>query len=108
MAMPSLLIKCPSCGRRFRVKHTGETLEKTEVRPETITTVEPFESPGVLGGQEPGERVEGIDIEPGGGGFVEEKGQVEVEEDTYLESYVCKHCGYKWTQEVTKHKTLES
>lgn len=106
LAMPLFLIKCPSCGRRFRVKHTGERLENREIKSETITKSEL--TPGALSGEEPGEKIQSIEILPlpGAGSVLEEKEEAEVEEDTYTESYVCRHCGHKWTQKVTRHRRL--
>ena len=116
--MSTFFKKCPSCGRRFEVKHTGETLEKTEIKTETITRADalsrptdPLSNPGYVTERESLSRSDHIDIAPGGaggtvGGVAVGTEEVEVEEKTFLEAYKCSHCGYSWTEERVKDKEL--
>jgi ribosomal protein L37AE/L43A len=103
MPMPSQFWRCPSCGRRFGVRHTGEKLEKSEM---LTKTVKEFRSPAKRGGwrYETGDNVGYI-----GGPIpvVEQRRQIRVEEDTYEESYVCRNCGHRWTRTRVKEKRLD-
>ncbi len=100
--MSSLFKKCPNCGRRFEVEHTGEKLEKTEVKTENITVFEPLQKPGAIVGA----NVQTIEVIPGPGAVAKETRVVATEEDTFQESFTCKHCGYSWTQKKVREKEL--
>ncbi len=116
--MPTIFKKCPNCGRRFEVKHVGEKLEKSERQTETVETSRALSSPGApYVGRDYGDEsqeirdADSIDVQPGVGGtgfggIVRGKEDVAIEEDTYLESYKCSHCGHEWTEEVVKDKSL--
>jgi len=110
--LSNLFKKCPSCGRRFEVKHTGEVLLKSEKQTETIQTAHALSSPTnpYLGSgydQDRGEVADStIDIQPGNASVATGTEEVTVEEDTYQESYKCSHCGYEWTEDRVKDKAL--
>jgi hypothetical protein len=100
--MPALFKKCPSCGRRFEVKHTGEELEKHDVGEETLHIAIPLRPRGSLRYEAPGDR---INIRPAGSiGYGERKVTTEV--DTYNETYTCKNCGNQWTEKHVKSKRM--
>jgi hypothetical protein len=87
---------------RFRVKHTGEKLEKSETLTRTVTE---FRSPGKRGGWRY-ETGDNIDYIGGPVPEVEQRRQIRIEEDTYEESYMCKNCGHQWTEPRVMEKRL--
>ncbi|MDA4122863.1 MAG: hypothetical protein OK456_06770 [Thaumarchaeota archaeon] len=118
--MATLFKKCPSCGRRFEVKHIGEKLEKTEDRTETIQTAEALSDPvsppadwtpqseTYSSRRSDIANADTIEVEPGqaNASFAMGKEDIVIREDTYQETYRCSHCGYQWTEEHVKDKTL--
>ena len=87
--MATLFKKCPSCGKRFEVEHTGESVEKK------VDIVD--EEKIVSSGSVTGSYANGIPTGPAPNlptAMVAES----IEEDDYTETYKCKHCGYVWTE----------
>jgi transposase-like protein len=93
--MPTLFRKCPSCGKRFEVKHTGETVEK---KTEVVTEERTVSAPSVMAANSltlplnPSVNPQTVRVAES------------IEEDDYTEAYKCKHCGYSWTE---KHEEVE-
>ncbi len=100
--MPSLFGRCPSCGKRFGVKHTGEKLEKSETWTKTVNE---FRSPAKRGGWRYETR-DNIDYIGGPIPVVEQRRQIRIEENTYEESYACKNCGHQWAETRVKEKRI--
>lgn len=89
----ALFKKCPKCGKRFEVKHVGETVErKQELVPETKS----YLTPSGMASAYP------IPT-PGASTFKVEEA---IEEDTFTETYTCAHCGNVWTEMSEKTKDL--
>jgi rubredoxin len=102
IVVPTFLMKCPACGKRFDVVRKSESVEK---KIGTATTQESsFSSPmaeGVVdGGVYPVSEAEKISNSP----TVDVK--VPIEEDIYTETYTCKHCGHIWTETHEKDKVI--
>ena len=96
----ALLKKCPKCGKRFDVEHTTESVEKkkelvpeqTVSLPETmIAGVTPITVTNAPSSQRRMFQHETLR-----------------EEDDYMESYVCKRCGYTWTEMFEKTRDVGS
>ena len=100
--MPTFFKKCPSCGKRFEVKRTGEELERRDVSQETVRTTIPLRPRGSWRYEAPGDR---INIRPDGSTAYGER-RITREADTYDETYTCKHCGNRWTEKRVKKKQL--
>jgi len=86
--MPTVFKKCPNCGKRFEVEHTGESVEK---KTEVVTEEKPISPASLmaLASQPPDNPVELPPVA---------RVAEEVEEDDYTETYRCKHCGHVWTE----------
>jgi transposase-like protein len=100
--MSTLLKKCPKCGKRFEVEHTGENVEKKQEFVSEVVTVAP---PTIIAGSLPSAAASTLTNNP-----PVRKQEVAIEEeDKYTESYKCKHCGYAWTEthEKVKDKVIE-
>jgi uncharacterized Zn finger protein len=94
--MPTIFKKCPNCGKRFEVEHTGESVErKTEV----VTEEKLISNPSMMA---PNPMTPLLDTPYSNppAVMVDEL----LEEDEYTESYKCKHCGHVWTE---KHEEVE-
>jgi DNA-directed RNA polymerase subunit M/transcription elongation factor TFIIS len=94
MNTPALFKKCPSCGKRFEVKHTSETVEtKERLIPEQKEYLEPA---GLAAAYPiPPRRPDEVPVTQ-----VEE----DIEEETFFETYTCTHCGHVWTETKEKVK----
>ncbi|MDA4137353.1 MAG: hypothetical protein OK449_10205 [Thaumarchaeota archaeon] len=93
--MPTIFKKCPNCGKRFEVEHTGESVErKTEV----VTEEKLISTPSMMA---PNPMTPVLDTPYSNPPtvMVDEL----IEEDEYTESYKCKHCGHVWTE---KHEEV--
>jgi len=100
--MSTFLKKCPSCGKRFEVKHTGEEFERSDVKKEQVHVNLPLNTPFQWSHEAPTDR---IDVEPGAlGPIAHGERTVEKREDYYTETYRCAHCGHEWTEERVKEK----
>lgn len=89
LAMPPLM-KCPSCGRRFRVKRISRHLLSDERRTETIS-----EPVLVIGARQ----------RYGGTGTpTQVEKAVTTEVETFQSDYECKKCGHKWSEKSTKYQ----
>jgi DNA-directed RNA polymerase subunit RPC12/RpoP len=86
--VPTIFKKCPSCGRRFEVERTGESVDK---KTDVVTEEKPLSPPSLI----PPVSLPDIPVEPPPTVVVAE----EIEEDDYTETYKCKHCGHVWTEE---------
>ena len=91
--MPTVFKKCPSCGKRFEVEHTGETVEK---KTDVVTEEKAVSAPSLM----PSISLPDVPVEPAPMVMVAEQ----VEEDDYTETYKCKRCGHVWTE---KHAVVE-
>lgn len=94
--MPAFLKRCPSCGKRFEVEHTGESVEKKS----EIVTEEKLISPSTLMAENPMTPLLNTPESVPPSVMVAEL----IEEDEYTETYKCKHCGHVWTE---KHEEVE-
>lgn len=110
--MSTFFKRCPSCGRRFEVKHIGEKLVNSEVDAERVVTSVPLSSPTAPYGSGYTEErddiaaSDNIDVEPGAMSSAIGKTELDIEEDTYEETYRCSHCGYQWTEERVRDETV--
>jgi DNA-directed RNA polymerase subunit RPC12/RpoP len=103
--MSTFFKKCPSCGKRFEVKHTGEELAKSEVKTEDVNVNLSLNTPFQWSHEA---STDTIDVEPGAlGPIAQGKRTIEKQEDTYTEDYQCKHCGYRWKEERVKGKHVD-
>lgn len=94
--MPVFLKTCPKCGRRFEVERVGKTVTKDDANlPEEKSAVELSES-GVTSGPPAVTSVEMEDV-PYDKVF---------EDDTYSDTYKCKHCGNTWIETHEKVRDL--
>jgi predicted RNA-binding Zn-ribbon protein involved in translation (DUF1610 family) len=94
----ALLKKCPNCGKRFDVEHTGETVEsKKELVPEEVVVIPPT----IVAGATPIAVANTLANNP-----PTIRRETLVQEDEYTESYTCKHCGHVWTETHEKVKDL--
>lgn len=93
--MSTFLKRCPSCGKHFEVRRTAKTVtKKDEVVPETKTR-SAFAASAAAYSVSPADP-KAMRTEVG----VEE----ELEEDTYTETFKCRHCGHTWTETHEKVK----
>lgn len=100
---PTLLKRCPSCGKYFEVRHTGERLEGSDVGEEEVGE---YASLDRIGTDDSESVTDEIDMEPGVGPVSVGERRVDEEVDTYDETYTCKHCGYRWTEKVVRTKPI--
>ncbi|MDA4137305.1 MAG: hypothetical protein OK449_09965 [Thaumarchaeota archaeon] len=100
--MPVFLKKCPSCGKRYEVTHTSEFVEKKVGMgsAEESSFSSPMSEGVVEGGVYPITEAEKVSNSP----IVEV--EVPVEQDTYTETYTCKHCGHVWSEIHEKDKVV--
>jgi uncharacterized Zn finger protein len=102
--MPVILMKCPSCGKRFEVRRTGEEVLSSEKevifvqRPQTSMSQEMPRSSFSAGALPDAEMSPSMEVD-------EEVAEKDIIEDRYT----CKHCGHTWveTREVFKEKGHE-
>jgi C4-type Zn-finger protein len=100
--VPVFLKKCPSCGKRFEVTRTSESVQK-KVRmasAEESSFSSPMSEGMVEGGVYPVGEAEKTMNSP----TIEV--EVPVEEDIYTETYTCKHCGHVWSETNEKDKVI--
>lgn len=93
--MPTFLKKCPSCGKRFEVEHTGESVKK---KMDVVT-----EEKTVLPASAMAANSLTLPLNPSMSPATVRVAE-SIEEDEYTEAYKCKHCGYAWTE---KHEEVE-
>jgi DNA-directed RNA polymerase subunit RPC12/RpoP len=93
--VPTIFKKCPNCGKRFEVEHTGESVE----RKSEVVMEEKVISPASLLAS-PQSPMLGPSVQSPPPVRVAES----IEEDEYTETYKCKHCGHVWTE---KHDEVE-
>lgn len=86
--MPTVFKKCPMCGKRFEVEHTGESVEK---KTDVVTEEKPVPTPSLMAPVS----LPDIPVKPPPTVTVAEQ----IEEDDYTETYKCRHCGHVWTEE---------
>jgi hypothetical protein len=99
--MPVILMKCPSCGKRFEVRRTGEELMSSEKEvifvehPQSSMSQEMPRSSFSAGPLPDAEMTSPPDTE-----------EEVAEKDVIQDKYTCKHCGHTWvqTREVFKEK----
>jgi transcription elongation factor Elf1 len=103
--MSTFFKKCPSCGKRFEVKHTGEELEKSDVKSEEVSVNLSLNTPFQWSHEA---QTDEIEVEPGAlGPIAHGKRTIETGEDTYTETYRCEHCGHQWTEQRVKERRVE-
>jgi DNA-directed RNA polymerase subunit RPC12/RpoP len=102
--MVVILMKCPSCGKRFEVRRTGEELMSSEkevilVQRPQGSMVQEMPRTAFSAGPLP-------DAEISPPPEIEEE---VAEKDIIEDRYTCKHCGHTWveTREVFKEKGRE-
>jgi DNA-directed RNA polymerase subunit RPC12/RpoP len=93
--VPTVFKKCPNCGKRFEVEHTGESVVK---RTGVVTEEKPVSSASLTTLASPPD--DPVELPPTV--MVAE----EIEEDDYTETYKCKHCGHVWTEKHAIVKDL--
>jgi transposase-like protein len=94
--VPTLFKKCPSCGKRFEVEHTGESVDK---KMETVTEEKMASTTSLMAANS------GVPLPDAPARIPPTTTVTEtIEEDVYTESYRCKHCGHVWTEE---HEVVE-
>jgi transposase-like protein len=100
--MSTLLKRCPKCGKRFELEHTGEKVEKKQEFVPEVVTVAPQT---IVAGALPSAAASTLTNSPP----VREREIAIEERDEYTESYKCKHCGYTWTEthEKVKDKIID-
>ena len=76
--------RCPSCGKRFEIRITGKELVKEELVQEALK---------VPSGIPPKAALLSSSVLP----LAEDK-PVLVDVKDFRYSYLCKHCGHKWTE----------
>jgi ribosomal protein L37AE/L43A len=85
--------KCPSCGKRFEVHRTGETVEAGEkevflvASPQSSMSQEMPRNSFSAGSLPEVELAVPPTVEP-----------ITAERDTIEDTYTCKHCGHTWTE----------
>jgi transposase-like protein len=94
--MPTIFKKCPNCGKRFEVEHTGESVERKK---EVVTEEKLISSPSMMVSNPMTPMLDTPMSNPPTVMVTEL-----IEEDEYTESYKCKHCGHVWTE---KHEEVE-
>ena len=98
-SMATLLKKCPSCGKRFEVRRTGEVM--TSSQKQVVFVEKPQNSMS----QEMGRSTFSAGPLPDAGSSLPPTIEpVAVERDVIEDSYTCKHCGHNWveTREILK------
>jgi len=83
-----LFTKCPSCGRRFRVRQVARRMTDDDREVETVN-----KSVLVPGGR-------GRNF--GTGNPVQVTSVVTTERETYEADFECRSCGHHWSEKVTK------
>ncbi len=99
--MPTLLMKCPQCGKRFEVERTADKVETKEV-PVAVNNnaqelVRDDLGPDLLPRDLP---IEGL-----GEMADSDEETVVAKEVTHNETFRCRHCGYTWSENRSKLKT---
>jgi DNA-directed RNA polymerase subunit RPC12/RpoP len=94
--MPTIFKKCPNCGKRFEVEHTGESVEK---KTEVVTEERLITPPSMIVANSMTPLLNTPISNPPTVKVAEL-----IEEDEYTEAYKCKHCGHVWTE---KHEEVE-
>lgn len=98
--MPTFLMKCPKC-KRFEVERTADKVETKEV-PVAVNN-----NAHELVRDDLGPDLLSRDLPIGGlGEMGDSDGETVVgKEVTHNETFMCKHCGYTWTESRSKLKT---
>ncbi len=91
--MSTVFKKCPMCGKRFEIEHTGERVEK---RTDVVVEEKPVPTPSLMARA----TLPDIPAKPPPTVMVAE----EIGEYDYTETYRCRHCDHVWTE---KHSVVE-
>jgi transposase-like protein len=102
--MPVILMKCPSCGKRFEVRRTGEELMSSE---KEVIFVERTQSS--MAQEMPRSSFSAGPLPDDGMSPPSDIEEEVAEKDVIEDRYTCKHCGHTWveTKEVFKEKGHE-
>lgn len=92
-----MLKKCPHCSRRFEVERRAEADTTQE---ETVTVEEPSQS---MTQQTPSRFVTGA-LDPLALPRPPEQKTMLAEKDVHTRTFVCKNCGYTWSEETVRYR----
>jgi len=95
--MSALLKKCPRCGKRFEVERQAD-VDRTEN--ETVTVEKPSQS---MTEQTPSRFVASA-MGPAVLSQPPQQETIAAEKEVQTRTYVCKNCGYTWSEDTVKYK----